>query len=268
VETILASPSNTLDSATLAQLVSEIAEEILRSRSALTPVAGSGPKGAPSLSQVAAAIDHTNLKPEATRADILNLCAEARDHHFATVCVQPIWVSDAERALRGTSVVVCTVIGFPSGAVPAPAKCAEAALAIRKGARELDMVIPIGLLRQGDLDAVQAEIHALASLCHRGGAMLKVILETAALSETEIAVGSALARLAGADFVKTSTGFHPAGGATEAHVRLLRQAAGPEMGVKAAGGIRSAQAALAMLAAGANRLGSSASVRILEELAQ
>ncbi len=264
---------NALDTATLAQLVSEITEEILRSRRPSAPgQAGTAsstviPK-APSASRIAAAIDHTNLKPEATRNEILTLCAEARQHHFAAVCVQPIWVGDAERALRDTSVAVCTVIGFPSGAVPSPAKCAEAALAIRKGARELDMVIPIGLLRQGDFDAVQAEIQTLATVCHRSGVILKVILETSTLTDTEIAIGCALCRMAGADFVKTSTGFHPSGGAQEDHVRLMRHAVGDGIGVKAAGGIRSAQSALAMMAAGANRIGTSAGVRILEELAR
>ncbi|MCW5963211.1 MAG: deoxyribose-phosphate aldolase [Bryobacterales bacterium] len=221
-----------------------------------------------SAAELAARIDHTNLKPEATRDEIVQLCAEARAFRFFSVCVQPIWVSVAERELRGTQVAVCTVVGFPSGAVPVPVKCAEAELAIRKGARELDMVVPVGLLRQGELDYVKAEIAELAGICHRGDALLKVILETAALNDTEVALGCALARLAGADFVKTSTGFHPSGGATEDRVRLMRQVVGTDLGVKAAGGIRTAEAALGMMAAGASRIGASSSVGMMEELAR
>lgn len=267
----------TLDPAALTQLVSEITEEILRNHTAAAqPAASKQPATAnwipasarSAAAELAACIDHTNLKPESTRDDILNLCAEARAFGFATVCVQPIWVSVAERALRGSEVAVCTVAGFPTGAVPATVKCMEAGLAIRKGARELDVVLPVGLLRQGELDAVKAEITALARVCHRADALLKVILESALLSDAEVAVACALARLAGADFVKTSTGFHPAGGATENHVRLMRQAVGPDMGVKAAGGIRTAGDALRLIAAGANRIGASASVRIVEELAR
>lgn len=263
-----------LDAAALTQLVSEITEEVLRMRS---QPGQSGSSFASSASRaehrhaaadLAARIDHTNLKPESTRDEIVQLCAEARAFGFATVCVQPIWVSVAERELRGTEVAVCTVVGFPSGAVPVAVKCAEAQLAIRKGARELDMVAPMGLLRQGELDYVKAEIAELAAICRKGNALLKVILETAALTDTEVAVGCALAKLAGADFVKTSTGFHPSGGATEAHVRLMRQVVGAELGVKAAGGIRSAEAALRMIAAGASRIGASASVRMVEELAR
>lgn len=275
----MSSAQTGLDGAALAQLVSEITEEILRARR-MSPSAGihSQPAaihGSDSIqaqsspaAALAAKIDHTNLKPEATRQEILQLCAEARAFGFAAVCVQPIWVSVAEHELRASNVVVCTVVGFPSGAVPAPVKCAEAALAIRKGARELDMVVPVGLLREGQLDYVKAEIAQLVELSHRGGADLKVILETAALTDHEIAVGCALAKLAGADFVKTSTGFHPAGGAREEHVRLMRQVVGPETGVKAAGGIRSAEAALGMIAAGASRIGASASVKMVEELAR
>lgn len=268
-----------LDGATLAQLVSEITEEILRARGAVSGKDGGvatvgagkprGMAGSRSAAKtLALQIDHTNLKPEATRKEIEQLCAEARDYDFASVCVQPVWVSVAERQLRGTNVAVCTVVGFPSGAAPVAVKCAEAELAIRKGARELDMVVPVGMLRDGELDYVKAEIAQIAGICRRSGALLKVILETAALTEQEIAIGCALVKLAGADFVKTSTGFHPAGGAREEHVRLMRQVVGAEMGVKAAGGIRSAEAALRMIAAGANRIGASASVGMVEELAR
>jgi len=274
METAVGLQGNRLATEALARLVGEITEEILRTRrqpallQAEKHLHGLPRSGWQAASAMAARIDHTNLKPEATQEEIDALCGEARAFRFATVCVQPVWVSAAERRLRGSSVAVCTVVGFPSGALPVAVKCAEAELAIRKGARELDMVLPVGLLRQGELDYVKAEIEAVLAITRRGGALLKVILESAVLTDTEIAVACALAKLAGADYVKTSTGFHPAGGATESHVQLMRQVAGDEVGVKAAGGIRSAEAALRMVSAGATRIGSSASVRIMEELAR
>ncbi|MCC6265228.1 MAG: deoxyribose-phosphate aldolase [Bryobacterales bacterium] len=219
-----------------------------------------------SASELAASIDHTNLKPEATRQDIVQLCEEALTVRCATVCVPSIWVSLAHSILRGTSVKVCSVAGFPSGAVPPTVKRMEAEIAMRNGAEEIDMVLSIGLLRCGELDLVRQDIATVAESTRERGALLKVILEAAALSEREIAIGCALSRLGGAQFVKTSTGLHPAGGARVEHVSWMRKAVGGDLGVKAAGGIRGAEDAFAMLAAGANRIGTSATVSILSSL--
>jgi deoxyribose-phosphate aldolase len=267
-----------IEATALKQLVDEIAEQILKSRSgkpsatpahaqAPIPQASSATRASTlSVTELAALIDHTNLKPEATRQDIEKLCREAKEYGFASVCVQPIWVSIAATELRGTSIGVGTVVGFPGGTVPTGVKCLEAELAIRKGATELDMVLPVGMLRQGAMDYVKQDIARVAELCKRYDLVLKVILEAAALREEEIAVGCVLAKLAGAGYVKTSTGVHPSGGATEEQVRLMRHVVGDDMGVKAAGGIRDAQTALAMVAAGASRIGTSAGPNILQEL--
>lgn len=222
----------------------------------------------PSLSaaQLAATIDHTNLKPEASRAEIVQLCEEALAWRFATVCVHSIWVPFAHRILRGSPVKVCTVTGFPAGAVPSAVKRLEAEIAMRNGAEEIDMVLPVGLLRAGELDMVRQDIAAVAQATAERGAVLKVILESAALNEQEIAVGCALSRLGGAQFVKTSTGFHAAGGARAEHVAWMRRAVGNDLGVKASGGIRTLDDALNMLAAGADRIGASAGVAILKSL--
>jgi deoxyribose-phosphate aldolase len=212
---------------------------------------------------VASLIDHTMLRPEATRADIVKLCAEARQHGFATVCVNPYWVPLAASELAGCPVKVCTVAGFPLGATSTEAKVAETAAALRAGAREIDMVLNVGALRSGDLDTVKLDIQAVTRACHDAGAIVKVILETALLDDAQKKTACGLAQAAGADFVKTSTGFGPAG-ATVQDIVLMRHAVGPRMGVKAAGGIRTLDDFRAMVAAGANRVGASASVKIVE----
>jgi len=216
-------------------------------------------KGGP----IASLIDHTMLRPEATRADIVKLCGEARQYGFATVCINPYWVPLAASELAGTAVKVCTVAGFPLGATSTEAKVAEATAALRAGAREIDMVINVGALRSGDIDAVKLDIQAVARVCHDAGAIVKVILETALLDDAQKITACGLAQAAGADFVKTSTGFGPAG-ATVQDIVLMRHAVGTRMGVKAAGGIRTLDDFRAMVAAGANRVGASASVKIVE----
>jgi deoxyribose-phosphate aldolase len=212
---------------------------------------------------IAALIDHTLLKPEATRDDILKLCREARHYGFASVCVNPYWAPLAVGELAGSAVKVCTVVGFPLGATSTEAKVAETAAALRAGAREIDMVINVGALRSGDQKAVKLDIQGVVRLSHEAGAIVKVILETALLDDNQKAVACTLAKLAGADFVKTSTGFGPAG-ATAHDVALMRRVVGPEMGVKASGGIRTFEDLKTMTAAGATRIGASASVKIVE----
>jgi deoxyribose-phosphate aldolase len=212
---------------------------------------------------IASLIDHTMLRPEATRADIVKLCAEARQYGFATVCINPYWVPLAASELAGSAVKVCTVAGFPLGATSTEAKVAEAAAALRAGAREIDMVINVGALRSGDFDTVKLDIQAVTRVSHDAGAIVKVILETALLDDAQKTKACALAQAAGADFVKTSTGFGPAG-ATVQDIVLMRHAVGPQMGVKAAGGIRTLDDFRAMVAAGASRVGASASVKIVE----
>lgn len=227
-------------------------------------VAGLGTTKIPS--DLARLIDHTLLKPEASEADVRKLCAEAREYGFATVCVNPTWVSLCAAELQGTPVKVCTVAGFPLGATLASVKIFEAEQAVKLGAAEVDMVINVGALKSGHYERVEQEIRGMAETSHRGGALLKVILEAALLTDQEKVIASRLAKSAGADFVKTSTGFGP-GGATAHDVELMRLAVGPEMGVKAAGGIRSYEDLQKMLAAGATRIGASASVKILREAA-
>lgn len=212
---------------------------------------------------IASLIDHTLLKPEATDIDIRKLCAEARKYSFASVCVNPYWVPLVAAELKGSPVKVCTVVGFPLGATSTEAKRAETESALRVGAQEIDMVINVGALRSGDWDAVKNDIEAVAEASHRGGAIVKVILETALLDDKQKAVACTLAKLAGADFVKTSTGFSTAG-ATAHDVALMRLVVGPAMGVKASGGIRTLEDLRAMAAAGATRIGASASVKIVE----
>ena len=215
---------------------------------------------------IAALIDHTILKPEATRADVVKVCREARQYGFASVCVNPYWVPLVKAELTGSSVKVCTVVGFPLGATSTEAKVAETAAALRSGAEEIDMVINIGALRSGDHEAVKLDIRQVVKVAHEAGAIVKVILETALLDDNQKAVASTLSKLAGADFVKTSTGFSKAG-ATAADVALMRGVVGPEMGVKAAGGIRTLDDLRKMAAAGATRIGASASVKIVEATA-
>lgn len=214
--------------------------------------------------EIARLIDHTLLKPEATRGDVQKLCEEALQFEFASVCVNPCHVQQAAEALRGSRVRACTVVGFPLGATLASVKLFETNEAMRLGALEIDMVINVGVLKSGDDAGVEAEIGEVASASHRGGAICKVIIETALLARDEKVRASRAAMNAGADFVKTSTGFGP-GGATVEDIRLIRGAVGPEMGVKAAGGIRTWRDVQQMLAAGATRIGTSSSLKILEE---
>lgn len=211
-------------------------------------------------SHVAQLIDHTLLKADATEEQVRKLCEEARKYTFASVCVNPSNVALAARLLRGSPVKVCTVIGFPLGATTPTAKSIEARDAIANGATEVDMVINVGALKSGDDELVRRDIQAVVDAA-KGQALVKVILETALLSDEEKVKASLLAKMAGADFVKTSTGFGP-GGATAEDVALMRQTVGPEMGVKASGGIRDLETAQAMVKAGATRIGASASVAI------
>jgi len=207
-------------------------------------------------------IDHTLLGPDATADDIDQLCEEADRHGFASVCINPTWVKRAANNLRGTRVPVCTVIGFPLGATTPEVKAMEARKALRDGAREVDMVINIGALKSGDHELVFDDIAKVVDAAHEVGAICKVILETALLTDEEKVIASALAKRAKADFVKTSTGFGP-GGATVYDVALMRETVGPEMGVKASGGVRTADDAEDMIAAGATRIGASAGVQIV-----
>jgi deoxyribose-phosphate aldolase len=211
---------------------------------------------------VARLIDHTLLKPEATPAQIRELCREARDHGFAAVCVNPLWVRTCAEELRGTAISVATVAGFPLGASVPEVKAAEATRAVDDGAREVDMVLSVGALKASDHRLVADDVAAVVEACRPGGALVKVILEAALLTDEEKARACAIAKLAGADFVKTSTGFGP-GGATAEDVALMRRVVGPGVGVKAAGGIRDWAAARAMVAAGASRIGTSAGPKIV-----
>lgn len=207
-------------------------------------------------------IDHTILKPDATAATVRRFCAEAAQHRFHSVCVNPIHVGLVAGALAGTGVLTCSVVGFPFGATTSAVKAAEAAGAVADGAGEVDMVIAIGALKDGRLDAVRDDIAAVRRAC--GGAVLKVILETCLLTDEEKRTACRLAREAGADFVKTSTGFST-GGATVEDVALMRAAVGDALGVKASGGVRSLGAARAMVAAGANRIGTSSGVALMTQ---
>ncbi len=215
---------------------------------------------------IAALIDHTLLKPDSSRSEVEKLCAEARRASFASVCINPFWVRLAKRELEGSPVRVCTVIGFPLGANATETKLAEAQTALADGATELDMVQNVGALRSGDLPTVLDELKGLADLAHSRGALLKVIIETALLSDEEKRTSCKLAAEAGADFVKTSTGFAAGGGATAADVKLMRSIVGPAIGVKASGGVRTLAALREMVQAGANRIGTSSGLSILREL--
>jgi deoxyribose-phosphate aldolase len=214
----------------------------------------------------ASLIDHTLLKPEATEDDIKRLCEEAARFHFATVCVNPTWVRAASCHLRGTNVAVCTVIGFPLGATLADVKAFETRRAIFDGAREVDMVINIGALKSGDDCAVEQDIRAVVEAAHESGIACKVIIEAALLTDEEKVRACLAAKRAGADFVKTSTGFAK-GGATVADVALMRRTVGQELGVKAAGGVRGLEDARRMVEAGATRIGASVGVKIAQEAA-
>jgi len=224
-----------------------------------------GLRAAPDLPKdVARTIDHTLLKPEATRSQIETLCREAREHGFATVCVNPTWVPLCAELLRGSESRVCTVVGFPLGATLPEVKAYEAARVTAEGACEVDMVMNVGALKSGDYRLVARDVAAVVEATRPAGAIVKVIIEAALLTDDEKVKACVLAREACADFVKTSTGFGP-GGATAADVALMRKVVGPEMGVKAAGGVRDLKSAQEMLAAGADRIGASVGVKIVQE---
>ena len=213
---------------------------------------------------VATMIDHTLLKPETTRQEIETLCREAAQYEFASVCVNGTWVATCARLLQGSRVKVCSVVGFPLGAITADTKQFETRRAIFDGAGEIDMVMNIGALKSGDLQLGERDIEAVTGPCRESGAVSKVIIETALLTDDEKVTACMLAKVAGADFVKTSTGFGP-GGATVHDVALMRRVVGKEMGVKAAGGVRDLEGLRAMVVAGATRIGASAGVRIVQE---
>ena len=212
--------------------------------------------------ELAKCIDHTLLKTDARRADLERLVEEAKAYHFASVCVSPIWVSFAAHALQGSGVKTCTVIGFPQGVTPSEVKAFETKRAIADGAEEVDMVIAVGKLKDGDDAYVKADIEAVVAAA-KGKAVTKVIIETCLLTDEEKRRACLLVKEAGADFVKTSTGFST-GGATAADVKLMRESVGEDIGVKASGGVRSRADAEAMIAAGATRLGTSSGVKIVE----
>ena len=221
--------------------------------------AGGAPAG------VAAMIDHTLLKPDATRQEIEELCREAAQFGFATVCVNPTWVALRRAAAAAAAPTgVCSVVGFPLGATTADVKGYETRRAIFDGAREIDMVINVGALKSGDLRTVERDIEAVVAPCRDCGVLSKVIIEAALLTDDEKVTACTLAKAAGADYVKTSTGFGP-GGATAADVALMRRVVGAEMGVKAAGGVRDLEGLKAMVAAGATRVGASAGVKIVQQ---
>lgn len=216
------------------------------------------------MTNIASYIDHTLLKPEATKEQIVKLCQEAAEYKFASVCVNPTWVSVSAKELADSPVKVCTVIGFPLGASTSETKAFETADAIAKGAEEIDMVINNGALKSGDEELVKNDIKAVVEAA-TGKAIVKVIIETCLLSDEEKAVASRLSKEAGADFVKTSTGFST-GGATVADVKLMRETVGPDLGVKASGGVRSLEDLQAMIDAGATRIGASSGVQIMQGL--
>ena len=215
---------------------------------------------------LASLIDHTLLKPDATREDVERLCAEALQFGFATVCINPTWVTYAARLLAGSGVGVCTVVGFPVGAMAGQLKAHMARSAVHDGAQEIDMPINVGLLKSGGIDEVAGEIRGLVEVSREGNVRIvtKIIVECGLLTEAEKVTACTLAQAAGADYVKTSTGFGW-GGATVEDVTLIRRVIGREMGIKAAGGIRDLTSVEAMLSAGATRIGTSAGVAILEE---
>ena len=212
--------------------------------------------------QLAKYIDHTILKPDATAAQVKKLCDEAKQYGFASVCVNPSRIALAAAELAGSDVTPCCVVGFPLGAIPSESKAAETAVAVKNGAREIDMVIDVGRAKDGDWDYVQADIEAVKAAC--GSAKLKVIIETCLLTDDEKVKACLAAKRANADFVKTSTGFSKAG-AVAADVKLMRETVGPDMGVKASGGIHNRAEAEAMIAAGASRIGASSGIAIVTE---
>lgn len=212
----------------------------------------------------ASMVDHTLLAPTATAAQIRAVCAEARQINTASVCVNGAWVATVAAELAGSDVRTCSVVGFPLGAMSAPSMAAETAQAVSDGADEIDMVIPVGLVKSGDVDGATAVVAAVRAACP--DATLKVILETAILTDDEIRSACSIAEAAGGDFVKTSTGFNAAGGATVEAVELMRSCVADRLGIKASGGIRTLDDVTAMVAAGATRLGMSATVAVAEQL--
>ncbi|HLO32790.1 MAG TPA: deoxyribose-phosphate aldolase [Anaerolineales bacterium] len=212
---------------------------------------------------IARMIDHTLLKPDATQQEIAQLCFEARKYGFASVCVNPTWVSLCAQLLQGSQVKVCTVIGFPLGATSSETKAFETETAIRQGATEIDMVINIGALKARDLETVAKDIRGVVNAAHSRGIIVKVIIETVLLNDEEKTIACLISKEAGADFVKTSTGF-AGGGATVHDVALMRKVVGPQMGVKASGGVRTFEDAESMIKAGATRIGASAGVKIIQ----
>ena len=216
--------------------------------------------------EVAQMIDHTLLKPEATKEQIKALCEEAKEYGFHSVCVNSSYVSYCAELLKDSGVAVCTVVGFPLGAMSTKGKAAETEIAVKDGATEIDMVIHVGMIKSKDWDYVSEDIKAVVAAAGEG-VLVKVILETCLLTDEEIVEASKVAKAAGADFVKTSTGFST-GGATVKDVKLMREAVGPELGVKASGGVRDAAFAKEVIEAGATRLGASAGVAILEDWAE
>ncbi len=217
----------------------------------------------PQDASLARMIDHTLLKPDATPDQIAQLCFEARKYQFASVCVNPAWVKLCAQLLQGTPVKVCTVIGFPLGAAASEVKAFETTTAIDQGATEIDMVINIGALKARELETVARDIRGVVNAAHPRGALVKVILETTLLTDEEKTIACMLSKEAGADFVKTSTGF-AGGGATVHDVELMRRVVGPNVGVKASGGVRTYEDAASMIKAGATRIGASAGVKILQ----
>ncbi len=213
---------------------------------------------------IASFIDHTLLKPDATQEQIIQLCMEARQNQFASVCVNPTHVNLCAQLLRDSGVETCTVVGFPLGANTTAAKVFETQDIVGQGATEVDMVINVGALKSKNYAAVLNDIASVTNAAHEGDAIVKVIIEAALLTDEEKVIACQLSQAAGAEFVKTSTGFGP-GGATVEDVALMRKTVGPDMGVKAAGGVRSLEDALAMIAAGATRIGASAGVAIVKE---
>ena len=236
-----------------------VGEVVSAGASRLTSQLGSIPEDP----DIAGMIDHTLLKPDATADQIAQLCYEARKYKFASVCVNPTHVKLCAELLQGTQVKVCTVIGFPLGASAPEVKAFEAQTALKDGATEIDMVLNIGALKAGDLTLVARDIHEVVKVGHAAGAIVKVIIETALLNEEEKVTACLLCKEAGADFVKTSTGFS-GGGATVDDVNLMRRVVGPEMGIKASGGVRDFEDAQNMVKAGATRLGASAGVKIVQ----
>lgn len=211
---------------------------------------------------LAGMIDHTILTPDASRETVLRLCAEAREHGFASVCANPVWTSTVAHELAGSPVRTCVVVGFPLGATLTEAKAFEASAAVAAGAEEIDMVIDVAAAIAGDSARVEQDVRAVAEAVHGGGALLKVIIEAGLLTDEQKVLACRAAVAAGADYVKTSTGFS-AGGATVEDVRLMRRTVGPNIGVKASGGIRTREQALAMVEAGATRIGASQGIAII-----